>query len=87
MSALCKGSFLFFLIFFPFLFILEREHARANKGEGQREREREPQAGSALSTEPTAGLNPTTLGPLPEQNQELDSQLAEPPRCPQSKFS
>ena len=39
-----------------------RERERESRGEGQKERERDPQATSMLSTEPDAGLDPTTLG-------------------------
>ena len=35
-------------------------------GRGEREGGRESEAGSILSIEPGAGLNPMTLGPLPE---------------------
>ena len=40
----------------------EREREHVSGAEGQREKERESQAGSTLSMEPDAGLDPTTLG-------------------------
>ena len=48
-------------------------HACAN-GEGEGE------AGSPLSREPVAGLDPRTLGSGPEL--KADAQPIEPPRCP-----
>jgi len=51
-------------------------------GEGQRERERESQADSALSTEPDAGLDPTTLRSFPERKPRVGGITIEPPRCP-----
>ena len=43
------------------MFIFERKRDRAQAGEGQREREAESEAGlgSAVSTEPKVGLEPT----------------------------
>ena len=52
------------------------------QGEGQREREKESLAVSTLSTEPDAGLDRITLDHDLNQNQESNTQLTEPPRCP-----
>ena len=48
--------------FFDFLNFLKIFYLREKAGERGRGKERESQAGSVLSGEPNAGLNPTTLG-------------------------
>ena len=52
-STKCNGSKIFFL---------RQSACKWEKGtEGETDRQTESQAGSVLSTEPNAGLNPTTL--------------------------
>ena len=44
----------------------ERERENVSGGEAEREGERESQAGSMLSVEPHAGLDPVTVSSRPE---------------------
>ena len=57
------------------------------RGQREREKERESQADSMLSAQPDMGLNPTTPDHNPSWNQESDTQLTEPPRCPRTPWS
>ena len=54
-------------IFFNFIYLFDRERSQVGREAG---RERGRKAGSPLSREPDAGLNPRTLGSWPEPKAE-----------------
>ena len=62
-----------------FIYLKESERERAWAGRGKEE---EREADSSLSREPDTGLNPRTLGPLPEPKADT-----EPTRCPSNILS
>jgi len=66
---------------FKVLFIYSTERERVQAGGAV---EGEGEAGLPPSREPHAGLNPRTPGSRPEL--KADTQLTEPPRCPEINY-
>lgn len=54
-----EGTFFFF--FKDFMYLLDTERERSDHKKAERQAEREEEAGSPLSREPDAGLDPRTL--------------------------
>ena len=73
---------LFFFFFKDFIYLFDRQRSQVGREAG---REREEEAGSLLSREPDAGLDPKTLGSWPEPKAEALTHWAT--QVPQRFFS
>ena len=71
---------LLFCHYFKYFVYLTYRKRMHKQGEQEAEGEGQGEAGSPLSREPDAGLNPRTLGSWPEP--KANAELIEPPRCP-----